>query len=269
MRTAPALAVAAVLVLAGCGALGGPSPTATRTPTPTGTPDAGAVPGVSDGRLADPGALLSAHEAALVETGFESDFRVNATERFRGEVYDASSRQRTLVEPGADEYAFRTTRATGVRFDTWGNRSVSVTRGQAGETVRYQVGGSTGTEVLTNRAGLRSFLTATGFEVRGVEARSNRTLVTLVSTGTPDPVSSPGVVPENATDLREYEVRVVVDTDGRVLSFRATAEYTIDGEEGSMTVTYGVIRLDRPAVDRPDWVAETLREAGETSTPTG
>jgi hypothetical protein len=36
-----------------------------------------------------------------------------------------------------------------------------------------------------------------------------------------------------------------------------------------MTVTYGVIRLDRPAVDRPDWAAETLREAGRTPTPTG
>jgi hypothetical protein len=269
MRAVPALVLAVLLVLSGCGALSGSTPTATPTPTAEGAAAADAVPGVSAGRLTDVEALLAAHEAALVETGFESDFRVNATERFRGEVYEASRRQRTLVEPGADEYAFRTAQARGVRFDTWGNDSVAVTRGQAGETTRYRVGGPTGTGVLTNRAGLRSFLTATGFEVRGTETRSNRTLVTLVSTGTPDPASSPGVVPENATDLREYEVRVVVDTDGRVLSFRATAEYTIDGEAGSMTVTYGVIRLDRPAVDRPDWAAETLREAGRTPTPTG
>jgi hypothetical protein len=265
MRAVPALVLAALLVLSGCGALGGSTPTATPTPTAGATADA--VPGVTDGRLTDAGALLSAHETALAGTGFESDFRVNATERFQGEVYDASSRQRTVAEPGGDEYVFRTSQATGVRFDTWGNRSVSVTRGRAGETTRYQVGRAAGTGVLTNRAGLRSFLTATGFAVDGVEERGNRTLVTLVSTGTPDPSASPGVVPANATDLRDYEVRVVVDTSGRVLSFEAAAAYTLDGEAGSMTVTYEVVRLDRPAVERPDWAAEHLDEAGWTPTP--
>jgi hypothetical protein len=267
MRAVPALVLAALLVLSGCGALGGSTPTGTPTPTAEGAADA--VPGVSDGRLTDAGALLDAHQAALVGTGFETDFRVNATEQFRGEVYDATRRQRTLVEPGAEEYVFRTTQSTGVRFDTWGNRSVSVTRGRAGETTRYRVGGATGTEVLTNRAGLRSFLTATGFEVDGVESRGNRTLVTLVSTGTPDPEASPGVVPDNATDLREYEVRVVLDTSGRVLAFEATGEYTIGGQTGSMAVVYEVVRLDRPAVERPDWATEALRESDRTATPGG
>jgi hypothetical protein len=267
MREAPALALAILLVLSGCGALGGSTPTTSPTPAPGTTADA--VPGVSDGRLTDAGALLSAHEAALVETGFESDFRVNATERFQGEVFDASHRQRTIAEPGGDEYVFRATQATGTRFDTWGNRSVSVTRGQSGETTRTQVGRPTGTDVLTNRAGLGSFLTATEFEVDGVEERNGRTLVTLVSTGTPDPSESPGVVPDNATDLRDYEVRAVVDTGGRVLSFEATGEYTLDGEAGSMAIGYAVVRLDRPAVDRPEWAAEALDEADWTPVPDG
>jgi len=184
-------------------------------------------------------------------------------------VYDASRRQRTVAEPGADEYVYRMTQSTGTRFDTWGNRSVSVVRGRTGETTRYQVSGSTGAEVLTNRAGLRPYLTATGFEVEAVEARSNRTLVTLVSTGTPDPAASPGVVPDNATDLREYEARLVVDTSGRVLSFEAGAGYTLDGEAGSMSVAYAVVRLDSPAVERPSWAAETLREADWTPEPAG
>jgi len=267
MRPVPALVLAALLVLSGCVALGGSTPTATPTPTPGATADA--VPGVSDGRLTDPGALLAAHEAALVETGFETDFRVNATERFEEEVYEAGRRQRTVAEPGADEYLYRTIQSTGPRFDAWGNRSVSVVRGQAGETTRYQLGGSTGTEVLTNRAGLRSYLTATGFEVEGVEARSNRTLVTLVSTGTPDPAASLGVVPDDATDLRDYEARLAVDASGRVLEFEATAGYTLDGEAGSMSVAYTVVRLDRPAVERPSWAAETLREADWTPEPAG
>lgn len=266
MRAGPALVLAALLVLTGCGGLTG-SPTTTPTPTATATTGADAVPGVSDGRLADPGRLLAAHEDGLVETGFESDLRVNATDRFRGGVYDTNRRQQTLVEPGADEYVFRTSAATGVRFDTWGNRSVSATRGQSNETTRYRVGEPTGAGELTNRAGLRSFLTATEFEAAGVERRGNRTLVTLVSSGTPDPEARPGIFPENATDLRNYEVEAVVDASGRVLSFEASAGYTLDGEAGSLSVTYAVIRLDRPTVDRPEWVAETLREAGWTPTP--
>jgi hypothetical protein len=268
MPRAPALVLAALLVLSGCGALGGSTPTAPPTSTP-GTPTADDVPGVSGGRLADTGALLSAHEAALVGTGFESDFRVNATERFRGEVYDASRRQLTVVEPGGEEYVFRTTQSTGVRFDTWGNRSVSVTRGQAGETTRYRVGRPTAPGVLTNRGSLRTFLRATEFETDGVERRGNRTLVTLVSTGTPDTASSPGVVPDNATDLRNYEVRVVVDTSGRVHAFEAAADYTIGDRAGSMAVAYEVVRLDRPAVERPGWAAEALDESGWTPTPGG
>jgi hypothetical protein len=265
MRAGPALVLAALLVLTGCGGLVG-SPDATPTTTDTATA-ADAVPGVSDGRLADPERLLAAHETGLAETGFESDFRVNATDQFRGEVYDMNRRQQTIVEPGADEYVFRTTAATGIRFDTWGNRSVSVTRGQPNETTDYRVGSPTGTGELTNRPGLRSFLTATEFEVAGVERRGNDTLVTLVSSGTPDPEASPGILPENATDLRDYEVEAVVDTNGRVLSFEATAGYTVDGEAGSLSVTYAVIRLDRPTVERPEWTAETLREAGWTPTP--
>lgn len=257
MRAVPALVLAALLVLSGCGALDGSTDTA--TPTPTAGASADAVPGVSDGRLADAEALLAAHESSLIGAGFESDLRVNATEEFRDEVYDARRRQRTIVEPGAEAYVFRVTQATGVRFDTWGNRSVSVTRGRAGNTTRYQVGEATGTGVLSNRAGLRTFLTATAFEVEGVEERDGRTLVTLVSTGTPDVAESPNVVPNNATDLRDYEARAVVDTSGRVLSFEATATYTLDGEAGSMELTYEVIRLDGPAVERPAWVAEALR----------
>ena len=263
MRTVLALSLAALLVLSGCGGLTGSAPTATPSPTPTAAPSADSVPGVTGGRLADAERLLAAHESGLVATGFETDFRVNATDQRRGEVYDARRRQQTIVEPGAEEYVFRT-QGRGARFDTWGTRSVSVVRGQAGETTRYQVGGATPTRVLTNRAGLRPFLVATGFEATGVERRENLTLVTLVSTGTPDTAASPGVIPENATDLRNYEARAVVDTSGRVLSFEVTADYTIDGEPGSMDLTYGVIRFDRPAVERPTWAAETLREADWT-----
>lgn len=263
MRAVPVLVAAVLLVLSGCGGLAGSGPTA--TPSPTATPDASAerVPGVSDGRLTDAERLLAAHESELVGTGFETDFRVNVTDQFQGEVYDARRRQQTVVEPGADEYVFRTV-SDSVQFDAWGNRSVSVTRGQAGETTRYQVGGPTPTPVLTNRAGLRPFLTATGFEATGVERRGNLTLVTLVSTGPPDPSETPGVLPANATDLRNYEARAVVDTSGRVLTVEVTTDYTLDGEPGSIDLTYEVIRLDRPAVDRPAWATEALREADGT-----
>lgn len=66
--------VALAVFAAGCsGALGGGTPSATVTPAPvpsaTATPTS-PLPGVTDGRLADPWALASAHRSALSGTSY-------------------------------------------------------------------------------------------------------------------------------------------------------------------------------------------------------
>jgi hypothetical protein len=53
-----------------------------------------------------------------------------------------------------------------------------------------------------------------------------------------------GVVPENATDLRDWTVTAGVDERGRVLQFSVTAKYTLRDQEGALDVQYSVLRLE-------------------------
>jgi hypothetical protein len=197
----------------------------------------------------------------LNRTGFEANLEVNATELFQGELYDSRRRQQTVVEPGSSEYVYRLTdRSAGAQFDTWGNDSVTVTRARFGNTTQYQTGQPADATALTGARVLGTFLNATGLEVTSVEEGANLTFVTLENTGTPA-ADTVGVVPRNATDVRNYSLRVVVDTSGRILVFEASADYTIDGDEGSMSITQEVIRDDRPSVERPAWTDEALASA--------
>jgi hypothetical protein len=257
MRTAPALVLVALLALSGCAGLFA----GTSSPSPTDTsaePPAETVPGVTDGRLTDASALLGAHAEALTATGYETRIEVNATERLRGDRYEASRLQQTIVEPGSGEYLFRLTdRAAGARFDTWGNGSVSVTRARFGDTTQYRTGGASDPVALTGTGVVGPFLNATELVVDSRRQNGTRTVVTLTSTGTPTS-DAVGVVPANATDVRNYQVEVTADTAGRILLVRASADYTLGGEASSMSVRFDLVRTDRPAVERPPWAAEAL-----------
>jgi hypothetical protein len=54
-------------------------------------------------------------------------------------------------------------------------------------------------------------------------------------------------------------------TTGDVLQFQATAEYTLQEQEGSLDIEFRVLRLEDPAVERPEWVAEALEQAAQQS----
>lgn len=274
MRKVPVVLLAVCLVLSGCSFLGGTgTPTAGPDPGPgtgTGTPADGQVdpPGIENGRLTDLRTLLDAHEAALLETGFETDLRANATNSFQGEVYESRQRQQTIVEPDATEYRFRTTSlGDGFVANNWGNESTTVIRARIGNTTRYQVDSGTADRLLTTRPVLESYLNATEMAVVGTgETGDGRQVVRLESQGTPDVAElDRGVVPQNATDLRNWTVTAVVDDEGRVLQFRATAEYTLQEQDGRLDIQFDVLRLDQPSVERPEWVAEALEGATEQS----
>lgn len=252
-RVAPAL-LALLLVLSGCSFLGGP-----RSPSPTPTPSPAAeVPGVSDGRLENASALLAAHRTALVESGFETAFQVNATIERSGSLVDLIRRQQTVAEPELAEYQYRlTTRGgAGIRVDAWGNRSVEVLRAQTSGGTRYQVSEPAGAAELTGSEVLSTYLSASNFTVERVVDDGERTLVVLTARGTANPGA---VAPENATDVRDYQARLVVDTRGRIHRLDVTADYTIDGQDASLSVGFRLVRTDSPSLSQPEWAREALR----------
>lgn len=249
-RPLSALALALLLTISGCSALG------IGNTGPSDTPRSVDVPGVEDGQLSNETALLEAHRTALLETGFVTDIRVNATTSRRTEsgteVVPVVRRQETRVRSDAAGYRFELeNRGTGATFDEWANRSVRTTRLRVGEQTRYQVGQPRPARQLTGAAVLSSYLSG-AFTVES--ANETDGLVTLTSTTPPDG----STLPPNATDVRNYEARLVVDGEGRVHSLAVTADYTLEGESSSLSVEYGLTRTGVDTVDRPSWVGEAL-----------
>ncbi|WP_435195839.1 DUF7537 family lipoprotein [Natronomonas sp. EA1] len=246
-RTAATLLLAVLLTLSGCSAITG------------GSGPQEAPPGVEDGRLVNATALTTAHTAALVESGFEHDIRTNATIARNGETFEVSRRQQTVVEPGAVEYQFRLINGgegPSAQVDAWGNETTQVTRVQAGNQTQYGVGNPTPAAQLTTESRFTPYLASGNFTVENTETDGDVTLVTLVGGAPPGDAN---LLPSSAVgNLTDYEVRAVVDTQGRIHEFSVTGTYTVAGTEARFAFDYRLLRTDGPSVDQPEWAAEVL-----------
>lgn len=250
-RTAAVLAVCLVAVLAGC-SIGGTGPdTSTSTPT---TLDA-TPPGVdADGTLTDADALLSAHAERLTAAGFVTEVRTRATVARQGTTTEVERRQVVRVAPGGTAYN-NTVSNPASRFDVWGNGSVEAVRLRTSEGVRYDTAEPESAARLSGTGLLSRYLSTGGWAVTNTTTEGGDRLYTLRSTAVP---ASTAAVPEGASDVREYGAVVVVDGDGRVRYFEATGSYTLDGEDGSFTVSQRLVSTGDPGVERPAWVDEAL-----------
>jgi hypothetical protein len=250
------VALAVLLVTAGCN---GPALGGDGGGDPADSEAANSVPGVENGQVTNATALLAAHDRALVESGFETDVRVNATVVQQDQVVEVQRRQQTVVEPGRSEFQYRTVNGQNssfVQFDHWGNESVWVVRGRLGDTTRYQVRDQqVPTERLTGTALLRNYINVSNATAVNVSEEGDLTLVTFETTTLP---RSRDGLPANGSDVRDYRARFVVDTEGRVHGLVVEGTYDLRGEARTFDVTYNLQRLDSPTVERPDWVGAAL-----------
>lgn len=254
-RTVPAVVVALLLVLAGC-SLPANLPGSGSSPTPT--PAGEGPPGVEEGRLADGQALLEAHNRTVLSTGFESDFHVNGTTTFQGEVVELEQRQQTVVEPGAAEYRFSFTKnVPATRSDVWGNSTMQASRAQSNAGTAYNSGPPTRPRQLSATQTLGTVILGRNFSVTSVDSSNGTDLYTLRQEG-----GGPGFhLPENATNVSNYNATLLVDRKGRIRTFEASANYTVDGQPGSMSIRYRLVRVGGIDVERPDWVPRALNES--------
>jgi hypothetical protein len=255
-RPLAALALAFLLTTAGCSALtdlGGTD----GTPTPSEV----TAPGTADGQLTNRTVLLEAHRTALVETGFETTVQVNATAerqtRQGTQLATVERDQRTTVVREGAGYTLQLVNAgSGAQFDEWANESVRATRLQASGQTRYRTGPPRQTNRLTGTRFVQSYLDG-NLTVESVEETDGEPRVTLTST---TPPAAQTAFPKNATDVRNYEARLVVDGEGRIRSLVVTADYTIRGEDAGLRVEYELVRTGVDAVDRPGWVENATQQ---------
>lgn len=239
---AATLAVCLLLSIGGCTAL------------PGGNGDGGGPPGVADGRLADAEALADAHATAMTERGYSHEIALNQTRTVDGEPTETFRGQRTSVAPGASEYRYQLVNRgeASSRFTVWGNESVQYRRIEAGGQQQFTRGEPASTRTLTGIRLLEPHLTAP-YEVVETRETDGGTLTVLEATDRP---TADAAFPDAAENVRRYEARLVVDQDGRIRSFEATAAYDLEGEPADYRLSFEVTHLGDPGVTRPGWVDE-------------
>lgn len=240
-RGSAALVLCLLVATAGCSALPG-----------LGGEGGDGPPGVEDDRLADVDALTEAHVEALTESGYSHEIGLNQTRIVDGEPVDTHRAQRTKVAAGATAYHYQLVNQGEVssRITLWGNETRAYQRTEAGDQQQFRSSDPPSDRALAGVGLLEPHLTAP-FEVVETRDANGTTLHVLESTDRPE---SGAAFPQAAENVRSYEARLVVDPDGRILAFEATAEYDLDGEPADYRLSFEVTHLEDPGVQRPDWV---------------
>ncbi|MFD1511856.1 hypothetical protein [Halomarina rubra] len=288
-RALPVVAMALLLVTAGCSLPGGgdgtptagsPEPTTgtttpSATPTTNGTPGDVSIAGVEDGRVVDASALAAAHEEALAADSMETRLVQDAsiivpTGPNSSQVANATIVQQVVAEAGGQPYRYRLEqRGIGFTAQVWGNDSVEVTLpSQAGETQPPRVGEPQDRSLITSTNAIGTYLDRGNYTVTGTTTEGNRTLVTLEA----DELTvenDTDLFVRGASDFENYRSTVVVSEDGVVRSLEITAEYTLRGERRDLSITYEVLRQGNVSFEQPEWARTALASTTATEEPVG
>lgn len=221
-------------------------------------------PGTSPDGIEKPRKLLRSHTAVLSRTGFVVESRANATVLETGMRIDATTRGGARVASGANEYyAYRIDTAGPLqrRTEGWYGGSVEHHRqvsefGSVDESTRE----ARSVGELAGRPLLAPHLRGGVFErVRVTREGEERRFVFTAQAVFDERIVVEGL-PETTTEIRSYEARVVVDSAGRIRSFRATVEYVIGGEREIHHLEYALTRVENVTVERPEWAEETTAD---------
>ena len=260
-----ALAVAVLLVVAGCNAPTGDSSTDAATVTPVAVPETTATPrhpgrlapGVTDEGVVDPGRLVRTHEARLSAT----TYTVNQTLVRRDDNGTVRSRYVTRARFAAEPGRFRAVvrqadRENGtlvVRYDERfgdGDRAYAAEdtgNGTEYRLMRYPGGGPRDPEGvyfrnLTNRDAIGRLFTLADTEPVGTFTEDGTRFVRLRS---PEPTAIP--------PLRNVTLTATVSERGVVRSYRVEYDVTRDGAVAT-TVAVSYTGVGTTTVERPAWV---------------
>lgn len=260
----------ALVLLAGCSGVGGDgtatpdgngtvAPNGTTTPAETGdneTEETAGLeelpPGVSEDGVSDTAALIDAHDAAIADRGAvvvtnvtvdssTGTVQSNATTTFGADGTIDVERSQSFGASTFEVYQYTNGTISAVRQVTPSVERRSVFT--AGGYVERQAGAN----------GLRPYISAGEFSV--VETGSDT--VTLAADGVATDAGNGSGVGGNFT---AYEATMVVDGDGRILSFEADATIATQGGETDIAVDYEIVDTDVETAQRPAWVDEALAE---------
>jgi hypothetical protein len=266
-----ALALAALLVLAGCGGSvpGGEEPTDAATLTPATVPSAAPetlarVPGYGERRLADPAAAARGHRRALDATSYRIE-RVREVTGRNGTL-NAVALSATVA---ADREAYRFSRIERstrawvasepyARIDIWyRNTSVRNRFLNADRTARYW-----GTNISrrggpvtdpTQASVVVDALGAASYEVENTTRTGDHTVYRIA--GGERTERGLGPVPPLVSTPRNLSLTARIRDDGAVLAYDLRYRATFENRTVTVRERHRVTRVGTATVERPEWLA--------------
>lgn len=273
-RILSVVAVALLLVTAGCGGSTGGTPTPTAGPTntatdtettgPTTTVAGDRPPGVAADGSVNVTRLVAAHDSALTGEAFTVEVNLTRTLTRNGTTQQIVGVQRSKSN-GEGEFltSFRQQAEFDIRQTTWGNESVAVARANASGQIRYQRADPDRIrDNLTAGVFAEQFLSAGQFTLDSTESDGERFVLT--ATATSEDLSER--LGRQVTTVENYQGRVVVDRRGRIREFQVTFDVTLtSGAEGEIEVRMDLSGVGSTTVERPEWVSEGLEQTAGSS----
>ena len=277
-RTLAAIAVATLVVIAGCSAVfsdsggGGEStptvtpmavPTDEPTPEPTLGPNTTLAPGLTGQGIENASALVAAHTARLRNTSFVT--RTNTTGlATNGSVVLRRTDTLRAGPPGSGVYSVTelngsppsSSVATPVRTVIWSNDGRLLVNGTyANGTTEYDRVNSTGLRYGASGAALRYILEPLGTANTSVtELERNGTTLYRVRGRVRD------------AERGNVSVRLIVDAGGLIHKYRTSQRTTFDENVSRIVSERRFSRIGTAdAPERPSWVDEALNRTTSTS----
>ncbi|MFB6183866.1 MAG: hypothetical protein ABEI96_04865 [Haloarculaceae archaeon] len=243
-RILASLAVALVIVTAGCFGASGSGSTATPTATTTRTDAASfSPPGIHNGTVTNASALVAAHHDTLVDAG---SFTSNWTQTYGGRT------QQTIVHYSTDDGIRWTTERSGGEKIRWapglhqyGYALVIKTEGNA---VYQRVTSPASVGRVTQAASLDQLVAAFDLQVTGTDTVNGHEVLVVRSTDVTRPKKVLGLW--NLGSMQSANLTLKVDERGVIREFDHGVE--TGGNDIAIHTTFS--QVGSTTVRKPDWV---------------
>lgn len=253
-----ALALCALLALAGCNGIFGPD--ATTPADTTNAPAADSPPGLLTNGVGSPSALADAHGDALRNTSFAVAVTWNAT---RNGSLVAHRNVTRRVAAGGTPWAGTSDLAGGLvgvaaptHVASWTNATTQVTRVTQNETTRTTVGNASTdmTPEITRHSRVHGLYLSFSF---GVNRTDDGFALTATGVRQPDAISS------RFSNVSNVSLTMHLDDAGLVRSYALAFDARgPEGDEYRVVETFELTQVGNVTVERPPWVEEALNRSG-------
>lgn len=258
-----AVAVAALIVLAGCGGIlnggdGGSGPNTIDV-------DPGALPGgVSQDGITNGSELAQSHATGLSETGFTATYSLSVLLSTQQGNREQSITQEVKATPGMNSFWVNATTVQGPQTaitQYWGNESLGLSRSLVANETRFRkLPASLDRENrFTLAATLDQLVRIGDYGITGTEDVDGTTEFTLQANSVNSSFGSGSAGGIDASNVSNLSSTMVVDAQGVIQEFELSFNATTGSGEAFYSVSFEVTSRSDVSVSKPAWIDEALQ----------